>query len=192
MILRAVLAPVESTGGQCARNSYPQLETLRTGRTSVRCSELPNQSITNRPPTVRFRSRQATRRGRRRALGNRRKSCALNRPNAHNGPLVVRVGALTNKAAHYRFHLVRTGQRALRALTSISITATCNISRDRRAAAGTGRQEVRKPAAVAHSAEKGNGRTAHKNAAHAQQNAWFAHLTRMKERRPLSLAAAMS
>ena len=39
---------------------------------------------------------------------NRRKSCALTPQNAHNGALGVRVGALTNKAAHYRFDLVRT------------------------------------------------------------------------------------
>ena len=45
----------------------------------------------------------------------------------------MRVGALTNKAAHYRFGLVRTGQRALRGLTSTASAAIDEICRERRA-----------------------------------------------------------
>ena len=66
---------------------------------------------------------------------NRRKCCALNHADAHNSPLGVRIGALTNKAAHYRFHLVRTGQRALRGLTSMASRAAGKICRERRYAA---------------------------------------------------------
>ena len=93
--------------------------------TFVRCSRVLHRDIVGRPP--------AARRGLRRASRNRRKWCALNLGNAHNGALGVRVGALTNKAAHYRFHLVRTGQRALRGLTSMASRAAGKICRERRA-----------------------------------------------------------
>ena len=76
---------------------------------------------------------------------NRRKSCALNPRNAHIGALGVRVGALTNKAAHNGFDLVRTVWCALFGLTSISGAAICNICRERRGTAGTRRSLVRIP-----------------------------------------------
>ena len=84
---------------------------------------------------------------------NRRKCRALNHANAHKRVLGVRVGALTNKAAHYRFDLVRTGHRALRGLTSISVAATCNICRERRGASAAARYGVRNLAAAAHFAD---------------------------------------
>ena len=103
-------------------------------------------------------------------LRNRRKCCALNHDSAHNRPLEVRVGALTNKAAHYRFDLVRTGQRALRRLTSISSATTGHICRERRGAVGGDDCRVRKFAAAAHSVEIVPARTAHENVGAAQQN----------------------
>ncbi len=101
---------------------------------------------------------------------NRRKCCALNHADAHNSPLGVRIGALTNKAAHYRFHLVRTGHRALLGLTSISGATAGNICRERRGAVGGRCCGVRKIAAAAHIAEIGPARTAHENVGAAQQN----------------------
>ncbi|MBA4017440.1 MAG: hypothetical protein C0483_09730 [Pirellula sp.] len=70
--------------------------------------------------------------GRAHGIFHRRKCCALNRPNAHNGTLGVRVEALTNKGAHYTFPLVRTGHCTLRGLTSIDDTTIGDICRKRR------------------------------------------------------------
>ena len=72
------------------------------------------------------------RRRRTRTGENRRKSCALIGVGAHISAPVVRVEALTNKAAHNAFPLVRTEWYALRGLTSIYGTTEGNICRKRR------------------------------------------------------------
>ena len=113
---------------------------------------------------------------------NRRKSCALNRSDAHKGTSAVRVEALTNKAAHYRFGLVRTGHSALRALTSICAATAGNIPRERRNAARRRPCEVRKLTSAAHDAPDRTGRTAHENVVAAQENVPGAQVTRSKRR----------
>ena len=92
-----------------------------------------------------------------RDIQNRRKWCALNYDSAHNLSLGVRVGALTNKAAHYLFHLVRTGLGTVRRLTSISGAATGGICRERRGSVTDGSRGVRKLARLAHIAERTEG-----------------------------------
>ena len=74
---------------------------------------------------------------------NRRKCRALNRRSAHNSGSVVRVGALGNKAAHYGSDLVRTGQIAVRRLTSIRGATTGPICRVRRRSAIAATRAVR-------------------------------------------------
>ena len=120
--------------------------------------------------------------GARRAIvtRNRRKWCALNRATAHKEALGVRVGALTNKAAHYRFDLVRTGQGTLQALTSTASAATDTICRERCGALLRVVGEVRIAAHTTvcrggHSLRQ-NARTAHKNVGAAQENARFTQL----------------
>ena len=108
---------------------------------------------------------------------NRRKSCALTRSNAHIRALGVRVGALTNKAAHYRFDLVRTGHIAIRGLTSICGATAGKIPRERRDADRRWPCGVRKFTAAAHKAIDRIGRTAHLNAVAAQENVAGTHVT---------------
>ncbi len=119
--------------------------------------------------------RQADCRGLRRASRNRRKSRALNRRNAHNGPFVVRVGALTNKAAHYRFPLVRRCVHAVGILTSIMVAVTVNICRERRGVPVARRCGVRTLAFAAHIAERHGGRSLHLIVGLAHENARFTH-----------------
>ncbi len=123
---------------------------------AMRHSNFSHLHVTNAPPAVRLRSQQAARRGLRRLSQNRRKSCALNPRIAHKWGAVVRVGALTNKAAHYRFELVRTGQGVLRALTSIWGSAAGSICRLRRGLIGGVAADVRM---AAHIAERHRGRS---------------------------------
>ena len=101
----------------------------------MRRSKLLNRNITGRPPAVRLRSRQATRRALSdeiRAARNRRKCCALNRAYAHNDAPVVRVEALTNKGAHYRTGAVRIGCCAPGGLRATASARGDNICRERR------------------------------------------------------------
>ena len=105
------------------------------------------------------------------AMANRRKSCALNQRNAHNGALEVRVEALTNKAAHYGFGLVRSIGCALFGLTSISSAMIDDICRERRAATDARRFGVRNRVAAAHSAENQTAHGAQQVGGSAHENA---------------------
>ena len=84
---------------------------------------------------------------------NRRKSRALIPPNAHYSPPEVRVGALTNKAAHNHFGVVRTSDCAVRVLTSICDVATDGFCRERRGEPITARRGVRNLGRPAHMRE---------------------------------------
>ena len=94
----------------------------------------------------------------------------------------MRVGALTNKAAHYRFELVRIVGCALFGLTSILKATIGDICRERRGAGVGGRRGVRKLIAAAHYADKHGGRRAHENVDAAQENACCAQKPRNKRR----------
>ena len=102
---------------------------------------------------------------------NRRKWCALNASDAHIETLGVRVGALTNKGAHYCREVVRRGRCAIRALTSIARSMNQMICRERRNALITRPGGVRIIASTAHIAEYRVGRTAHENVRGAHRNA---------------------
>ncbi|MBA4015736.1 MAG: hypothetical protein C0483_00965 [Pirellula sp.] len=73
----------------------------------------------------------------------------------------MRVGALTNKGAHYVFTLVRTGQGAVRGLTSIGSATGSSNCRERR---GISRSVVGDVRGAAHLAERRGGRFMWKNA----------------------------
>ena len=133
----------------------------------LRSQLLPAQMIAGR--------RQADCRGLRRASRNRRKSRALNRRNAHNGPFVVRVGALTNKAAHCRFPLVRRCVHAVGILTSILSAAIDNICRERRGVPVARRCGVRTLAFAAHISKCIRGSSAHLIVNLAHENVPFPH-----------------
>ena len=113
---------------------------------------------------------------------NRRKSCALTPRNAHNGPRAVRVGALTNKAAHYRFHLVRTALCAIRALTSIRSATAGDICRKPRGVVEPSRDRVRNFAAAAHNVAAATCCRAQLMRTSAQENGRRAHAARSKPR----------
>ena len=113
---------------------------------------------------------------------NRRKSCALNRSNAHKGTSAVRVECVTNKAAHYRFNLVRTGHNAIRGLMSICNATAGKISRERRNADLRLPCGVRKFTAAAHKAIDRIGRTAHLIGVAAQENVDGKHVTSSNSR----------
>lgn len=120
----------------------------------------------------------AARRGQRCALDNRRKWCALNHRNAHNGAPEVRVEALTNKAAHYGFDLVRSVGCALFGLTSISSAMIDDICRERCAATDARWFGLRRRVAAAQSSKTASARSAHENVGWAQQNARAKRFTR--------------
>ena len=171
---RALLAPRHVVGDNPRRFQFDGFRDRRSGDTVVSRLTLPHRIIAGRPP--------AARRGLRRALANRRKCCALYRRNAHNRPPGVRVEALTNKAAHYRLHLVRTTLGMFQILTSICSAAAGNICRERRDSFVAACSHVRKFDAAAHIGGFDLGRsaqqmrtTAHENmrTAHDPRNIWW-------------------
>ena len=106
-----------------------------------------------------------------RAVENRRKSCALIPGNAHNRALGVRVGALTNKAAHNQFGLVRTRDCAVRVLTLIYDVTIDGFCRERRGEPITARRGVRNLGRPAHMRESPTRASAHENEPSAPENA---------------------
>ena len=90
----------------------------------------------------------------------------------------MRVGALTNTAAHNTFQVVRTGPSALRVLTSIPGAAAGDFCRERRDEDETHDEVVRNSAVTAHKAELGSGHNAHKNVGWAQQTVRSKHVAR--------------
>ena len=102
---------------------------------------------------------------------NRRKSCALIQPNAHYPPPEVRVGALTNKAAHNQFGLVRTRACAVRVLTSIYVVTIDGFCRERRGEPITARRGVRNLGRPAHMRESPTRASARENEPSAPENA---------------------
>ncbi|MBA4019434.1 MAG: hypothetical protein C0483_19895 [Pirellula sp.] len=87
----------------------------------------------------------------------------------------MRVGALTNKAAHCGPGAVRSARRARRGLTAISGAVGGNICRKRRAAADARRRVVRKLAPAAHFVERLVARFLHPVRNSAQENVGPAH-----------------
>ncbi|MBA4017166.1 MAG: hypothetical protein C0483_08340 [Pirellula sp.] len=94
----------------------------------------------------------------------------------------MRVGALTNKGAHYRFDVVRKGQGAVRGLTSISSAASGDNCRVRRGEVVRLRCRVRDFSRGRALRETATGRSAQQIVGAAHENVPSAHVARKKLR----------